>query len=201
MKRAPVKPIQLKQDQIHAIQQAVFQLVETQLDPQYFLVDVAVEKEFGYWYLRLYVQRKQGAISISECETISRSLEPAIEALPQLSDFAYNFEVSSPGLFRPLKTAREFAFYQGEPVRVTGKPDGKSKKNVQTLSTVAEGTLKGFNEDTQVLTLTKSNENKDFEVTLTPGQAIYLNPVIRFPDEDEAVEMASDDDIENEEAL
>lgn len=201
MKRTPAKPVQLKPDQIQAIQQAVFSLAENQLDSRYFLVDVAVDKEFGYWYLRLYVDLKEGAISISECETISRAIEPAIEALPQLADFAYHFEVSSPGLFRPLKTGREFAFYQGEPVRVTGKAEGKAKKNAQSLSTVAEGILKRFNEETQTLTLEKIADGKDFEVALTPGQAVYLNPVIQFPDEDDALETVSDEGTERQDDL
>ena len=128
MKHAPVKPIQFKPEQVQEIQQAVFSLAETHLDNQFFLVDTRFEKEMGYWYLRLYVDLKEGFISVSECEIISRSLETLIESLPQLADVAYFLEVSSPGLFRPIKTQREFAFYHGEPVRVTGEPDIKNKK-------------------------------------------------------------------------
>lgn len=204
MKRASAKPIQLKPDQIQEIQQAVFRVTDTQLDARYFLVDVALEKEFGYWYLRLYVDLKEGAISISDCEAISRALESIIEAIPQLADFAYNFEVSSPGLFRPLKTPREFEFYRGKPVRVTGKADGKTKKASQSLPTVAEGTLQAFDEATQTLTLAKNTDGKAFSITLAPGQSIYLNPVIQFPD-DEAGEDAVNDDFDEasdaEEAL
>lgn len=206
MKRAPVKPIQLKPDQIHDIQQAVFSLAEKQLDARYFLVDVAYEKEAGYWYLRLYVDLREGMISISECEEISRALEADIEALPQLADLAYNFEVSSPGVFRPLKTEREFAFYQGRPVRIAAKTEAKGgKKGAKSLTTdlptVAEGVLKAYNAETQALTLTKAQEQKDFEVALTSGQLVYLNPVIHFPEEDEAVDTALTDDADEDDAL
>ena len=192
MKRAPVKPIQFQAEQIQDIQQAVFSLAEAHLDAKFFLVDTVFEKDMGYWYLRLYVDLKEGTISISECEEISRALDTLIEALPQLADAAYNLEVSSPGLFRPLKTQREFIFYQGEPVRVTGEPDIKNKKKaaktlVSELPTVAEGVLQGYDADRQALSLKDQQTGKLFEVCLIANQSVYLNPVIRFPEEEDTL--------------
>ncbi len=203
MKRAPVKPIQLKPEQIHEIQQAVFQLAEGMLDACYFLVDVAYEKEMGYWYLRVYVDLKEGGIAIHECEQISRLLEPAIEALPQLAELSYNLEVSSPGLFRPIKTVREFTFYAQKPVRVTGLPELKNAKKaaktlLNDLPTVAEGLLQSFDESRQMVSLKSAADEKVFEVSLAENRTVYLNPVIRTPEEDaeEESDAFSDEDDE-----
>ncbi len=196
MKRTVSPFTQLKPEQVQAIQQAVFTLVESQLDPKYFLVDAAFEKEAGYWYLRVYVDLKEGSISISECEAISRSLDPVLETFSLLSDVAYSLEVSSPGLFRPLKTTREFMFYQGEPVRITGAAESKNKKKAakalpSELPTVAEGILTGFDEARQAVLLRDSKTAKDFEVCLQDEQAVYLNPVIRFPEDEDATPLSS----------
>jgi ribosome maturation factor RimP len=198
MKHAPVKPIQFNPEQVQEIQQAVFSLAETHLNNQYFLVDTCFEKEMGHWYLRLYVDLKKGSISVSECETISRSLDTLIESLPQLADVAYFLEVSSPGLFRPIKTQREFAFYNGEPVRVTGEPDLKNKKKaaktlVSDLPTLAEGILQGYEADRQALSLKNPQTGTLFEVCLNTTQSVYLNPVIRFPDEEDTMASTPND--------
>lgn len=81
------------------------------------LVDVEYVKEGPEWYLRLYVDRK-GGISIDECADISEAVEPLIDELDPI-DGAYIFEVSSPGLDRPLKTDNDFARYEGELVDVS----------------------------------------------------------------------------------
>lgn len=198
MKHAPVKPNQFNPEQVQEIQQAVFSLAETHLDNQFFLVDTRFEKEMGHWYLRLYVDLKEGSISVSECETISRSLDTLIEALPQLTDAAYFLEVSSPGLFRPIKTQREFTFYHGEPVRVTGEPDIKSKKKaaktlVSDLPTLAEGILQGYEEAKHALSLKDPKTGTLFEVCLDTTQSVYLNPVIRFPDEEDTMASTTSD--------
>jgi ribosome maturation factor RimP len=196
MKRPASPSMQPKPEQVKAIQEAVFPLVESQLDPRYFLVDAVFEKEAGYWYLRVYADLKEGSISISECEAISRSLDPVLETFPLLADVAYSLEVSSPGLFRPLKTVREFTFYQGEPVRITGSIESKNKKKAakalpSELPTVAEGILTGFDETRKVVTLRDSKTTKDFEVCLQDEQAVYLNPVIRFPEEEDHASLSS----------
>lgn len=190
MKRASVKPAQFQPEAIQAIQEAVFALVESQLDPRFFLVDVAFEKEAGYWYLRIFVDLKEGSIALNECEALSRELEPAIEALPILVDLSYNLEMSSPGLFRPVKTEREFNFYQGEPVRVVGPaPAVKNAKKAaralpSDLPAIAEGILQGYDLATHALSLKNPTDGSISQIALSDEQTVYLNPTIRFPEED-----------------
>lgn len=189
MKRQTKPNSTFKPEQSAAIQATVFQLVEKALPSEYFLVDVEFGKELGYWFLRLYIDLKAGSISIQQCEALSRQLEPAIEALPELTDGAYNLEVSSPGLFRPLKTEREFGFFTGEPIRITGESKLKNKKKAakalpDQLPTLIEGTLLGFRPESQTVLFKPAQSDSIVEWKLEVGQAVYLNPVIHFPDED-----------------
>lgn len=181
MKRAPAKPIKLEAEQIGTIESAVFALVEKQLDAAFYLLAVNFEKESGYWYLRVYVEGQAAPIALSDCEQISRTIDPQLETLPELKDLSYSLEVSSPGLFRPLRTEREFAFYHGRPVRVESKP-GKKGKPVP-LKAPEEGQLEKFDEAGNLLVL-KKPDGKTVEVALTEDLQVLLNPEIHFPDEE-----------------
>lgn len=81
------------------------------------LVDVEYVKEGPEWYLRIYADKK-GGIAIDDCALISETVEPIIDELDPIQT-AYIFEVSSPGLDRPLKTDSDFARYVGEDVDVS----------------------------------------------------------------------------------
>lgn len=211
MKRSPVKPIQLTPETVQAIESAVFKTVEKMLESRFYLLDVVLEKEAGYWYLRIYVEEIGGAIALSDCETISRSLEDALDALPQLNDLSYSLEVSSPGLFRPLKRQREFEFFAGQSVRVEtvqsqvfGVKAAKkvSKKNQPALGAKTglnslEGILQTYHAERQVVTLKHPLKDETFEVPLDNTRVIYLNSVIHFPDIEEV--SAADDESEDPE--
>lgn len=192
MKRVPVKPIQLTPEQVQEIETAVFDAVEKRLDPRFFLLDVALEKEAGYWYLRIYVELRNGAISISDCEQISRELDPVMDELPALKDLPYNLEISSPGVFRPLKREREFAFFQGRPVRIeVQQPTEKGKKKAAKAGAskpavkMPEGILQSYDAEKHLVVLKSQQDDKTFEVPLGETQVVCLNPVIHFPEEDE----------------
>jgi ribosome maturation factor RimP len=92
-------------------------------------VAAEVEDEFGSWSLRIFVERKEQKprISLDECAKLSAKLMPVVETLPEIQTLQYQLEVSSPGLFRSLKTQRELSFYVGQPVQVIAKVDGKGK--------------------------------------------------------------------------
>lgn len=73
--------------------------------------------------IRLFVD-KEGGVNIDDCAHVSRLLGGALE-LEDVIPEAYNLEVSSPGLDRPLKSTRDFQRNLGRMVRVTkaaGKP-------------------------------------------------------------------------------
>jgi ribosome maturation factor RimP len=82
----------------------------------YELVEVEWTRAGGRWTLRLFIDRAAG-VGIDDCQTVSRTVEPILD----VEDFigpAYDLEVSSPGLDRPLRKPEHFARYAGQPVVV-----------------------------------------------------------------------------------
>jgi ribosome maturation factor RimP len=65
--------------------------------------------------LRLYVD-KAGGVGVGDCERLSRELGDVLDAAAVI-DGAYDLEVSSPGLDRPLKKDREYRWAIGKRVR------------------------------------------------------------------------------------
>ena len=80
------------------------------------LVDVEYVKEAGIWYLRAYID-KPGGITVDDCEAVSRKFSDILDEKDYIED-TYIFEVSSPGLGRPLKKDKDFQRSLGEEVEV-----------------------------------------------------------------------------------
>ena len=80
------------------------------------LVDVEYVKEAGTWYLRAYIDKPSG-ITVDDCEVVSRAFSDILDEKDYIED-TYIFEVSSPGLGRPLKKEKDFARSIGEEVEI-----------------------------------------------------------------------------------
>lgn len=80
------------------------------------LVDVEYVKEAGNWYLRAYID-KPGGITVDDCEVVSRAFSDILDEKDYIED-TYIFEVSSPGLGRPLKKEKDFKRSIGEEVEI-----------------------------------------------------------------------------------
>jgi ribosome maturation factor RimP len=68
-----------------------------------------VEVEFrfeGRWILRLLIDRPQG-VTLDDCTAASRAVGPVLDEQDPVEQ-AYSLEVSSPGLFRPLRKPKHF---------------------------------------------------------------------------------------------
>jgi ribosome maturation factor RimP len=82
----------------------------------YELVDVEWVRGGGRWTLRVFIDREAG-VNVDDCQLVSRTIEPVLD----VEDFiepAYDLEVSSPGLDRPLRKPEHFARYAGQRVQV-----------------------------------------------------------------------------------
>ena len=91
------------------------------------LVDVEYVKEGGTWYLRAYID-KPGGITVDDCELVSRAANDILDERDFAED-SYVFEVSSPGLGRPLKKEKDFARSIGEEVEIrTFRPINRQKE-------------------------------------------------------------------------
>ena len=75
-------------------------------DKGFELVDVDFVKEGSDHYLRVYID-KPGGITINDCEEVSREFNVILDEKNYI-DEQYIFEVSSPGLTRPLKKTKDF---------------------------------------------------------------------------------------------
>lgn len=71
------------------------------------LFDVEYVKEGSDWYLRVYID-KEGGITVDDCQTVSREFNEILDREDYIQD-QYIFEVSSPGLTRPLKKEKDYA--------------------------------------------------------------------------------------------
>ena len=81
------------------------------------LWDVEYVKEAGQWYLRIYIDKPEGAVGIDDCEAFSRAFDPILDEADPIEG-SYVFEVSSAGAERVLKRPSDFARFLGETVEV-----------------------------------------------------------------------------------
>ncbi len=96
---------------------AVTALIEPVLnDLGYELVEVQFRREAHGQVLRVTIFRSEG-IGVDDCARVSREVSHLID-VEDLIDQAFHLEVSSPGLDRSLKTARDFARCRDSRVRV-----------------------------------------------------------------------------------
>ncbi len=96
------------------------------------LVDVEYVKEGGNWYLRAYID-KPGGITVDDCELVSRAFSDILDEKDYIED-TYIFEVSSPGLGRPLKKEKDFKRSIGEEVEIrTYRPIERQKEFIGIL--------------------------------------------------------------------
>ena len=104
------------------------------------LVDVEYVKEAGNWYLRFYID-KEGGITVDDCELVSRAANDILDEKDFVED-SYVFEVSSPGLGRPLKKEKDFARSIGEEVEIrTFRPINRQKEFIGILEAYDKETV------------------------------------------------------------
>ena len=104
------------------------------------LVDVEYVKEGGTWYLRAYID-KPGGITVDDCEAVSRQFSDILDEKDYIRD-SYVFEVSSPGLGRPLKKEKDFKRSLGEEVEIrTYRAIDRQKEFTGILKAYDENTV------------------------------------------------------------
>ncbi|HYF78981.1 MAG TPA: ribosome maturation factor RimP [Symbiobacteriaceae bacterium] len=114
------------------------------------LVGVELVREGASRYLRVYIDR-DGGVGFEDCETVSRSVDAKLDEIWPDPPYEY-FEVSSPGLERPLKRDEDFARYAGRTVAITTYAPVDGQK-------LFVGTLVGLVDDHIAIRLTKGKES------------------------------------------
>ena len=80
------------------------------------LWDVEYVREGSEYFLRLYLD-KEGGVDITDCEAISRAVDPILDEKDPIQG-SYHFEVCSAGLERALKRPGDFERFMGSPIMV-----------------------------------------------------------------------------------
>ncbi|MEW6574318.1 MAG: ribosome maturation factor RimP [Bacillota bacterium] len=113
------------------------------------LVDVDYRKEGGRWFLRVYID-KPGGVGLEDCEVLSERLGRVLDE-KNLIPHAYFFEVSSPGLERPLKRLADYARFTGREAQVlTRTPVNGRRKFTGTIVHAGEGAVRLAVDGTEV---------------------------------------------------
>ena len=81
------------------------------------LWDVEYVREGSERFLRLYIEKEDGPVDITDCEAISRAVDPVLDEKDPIAE-SYHFEVCSAGLERTLKRPADFARFMGSPITV-----------------------------------------------------------------------------------
>ena len=102
----------------------------------YEWIDLELVKEPAGRFLRFYID-KEGGISLDDVEAFHRRIQPHAENI----DYDY-MEVSSPGIDRPLKKARDFERAQGKEIEVKlYKPQDGAKLFTGVLVGLEDGKI------------------------------------------------------------
>lgn len=82
----------------------------------YRLVRVKVTSRDG-GTVQIMAERPDGTMTVEDCETVSRALSPVLDVEDPVSG-AYNLELSSPGIDRPLVRLSDFDRWAGHEARI-----------------------------------------------------------------------------------
>lgn len=120
------------------------------------LVDVEYVKEGGTWYLRAYID-KDGGITVNDCEAVAREMNEILDREDFVED-SYVFEVSSPGLGRPLKKEKDYVRSMGKEVEIRiYRAINRKKEFYGILAAYDDVTVTIEQEDGEKLTFEKND--------------------------------------------
>ena len=98
-------------------------------------------KEGKDWYLKVFVDKPEGGITVDDCEVVSRWLSDRLDEM-NIIEKNYYLMVSSPGLDRPLVKDEHFEKNKGKLVDITlYKPLEGSKEWTGELKGLEDGEI------------------------------------------------------------
>ena len=100
--------------------------------------------------VRVYIDRAEGGISVDDCANVSRGLSLLFDVEDPVPGGAYELEISSPGLERPLRLPQHFKAVLGQKIKLRSKvaiePSGVMKNKKSKVKQIM-GTLKEASEE------------------------------------------------------
>lgn len=141
-------------DKLANIEERVEKLIKGKIeDLGYELYDVEYVKEGKNYFLRVYIDKKDG-IDLNDCEKVNDGINELLDEADYIKE-QYFLEVSSPGIERILRKEKHLKDNLGEEVLIKlFRKDEKGNKEYQ-------GILKDF--DNEVITLEDKEEDIKIE--------------------------------------
>ena len=100
-----------------SIKNEIAELIKPAIESEGFdLVEIKLALYKANSRLQIFIDSDNG-VTIDDCANVSRILEPMIDAA-NMFKYGYTIEISSPGLDRPLSTARDVRRRVGEKVEI-----------------------------------------------------------------------------------
>ena len=148
------------------VEDIVYELAKPIIDRNNFeLVEVEYKKEGSDWYLRVYLD-KEGGITIDDCQSVSEELSDLLDEADPIEQ-SYIFEVSSPGIDRPIKTDRDYEKNNGKLIEIKLFSPVSGKK-------AFEGILKGHTADKVEI------EADGKAMQIEKSSIAVIRPIIKF---------------------
>jgi len=121
-------------------------------DAGFDLIEVQYGREPSGWVVRLFIDtpasagtgsvtpaEQLGKVGLDDCERVSRDVSAALDVADSIPH-AYQLEVSSPGLDRPLRRERDFARFVGQSARIRLNDGVEGRRNFHgTLQAAKDG--------------------------------------------------------------
>jgi ribosome maturation factor RimP len=111
-------------------------------DAGFDLIEVVFGRERSGAVLRLFIDSAEGSggsVTHEDCARVSRDVSAAMDVADHIPH-AYQLEVSSPGLDRPLRRERDFARFVGESARIRLNDGVEGRRNFSgTLRAAKDG--------------------------------------------------------------
>jgi len=121
-------------------------------DAGFDLIEVQCGREPSGWVVRLFIDtpasagtgsvtsaEQLGKVGLDDCERVSRDVSAALDVADSIPH-AYQLEVSSPGLDRPLRRERDFARFVGQSARIRLNDGVEGRRNFHgTLQAAKDG--------------------------------------------------------------
>ena len=117
--------------------------------------------EDGMKILRVYVDLPAG-INLSDCEVVARGINLYLDEMESSLPERYYFEVSSPGLERPLFTPEDYKTFSGKEAQISLKGGKK-----------VTGIINGVDEDEKVSLISADGESSVPFADIKKGKLIY----------------------------
>ncbi len=135
----------------------------------YQLLDVEYRFE-GRWVLRLLIDRKEG-VTLEDCARVSGAVGELLDERDLVPD-DYSLEVSSPGLFRPLRGPKHFRQAVGKMAKFRLAAEFLTERRRREL----RGRIEAVGEDALTLALEGGDDNGKVELPFEAIRHAKLDP-------------------------